>query len=142
MARIVLNNRYSQNVKFNVTESSTGTSLGSGIALRDPRTGISKLHWVCSNLTVDDMNFVYASRYKMYLSAIDFTLDGLGAEANTADGVVFVPKVTLRNSDFLIFGGILINTYLRIYILSNVEKPSKPMYSVFVEAAFIDRRQR
>ena len=136
MARTVINNRYSQTVNYSVTEVFTGTSLGSGTALRDPRTGIAAFQWICSGLTVEDMHFVYEEKFKMYLSIISFTLDGLSASVERADSGIFTPKVTLRNSNFLIFGGTLLNRYLQIYILSSAGLPSAPMYSVFVEAVF------
>ena len=136
MARTVINNRHSQSINFSVTEGTAGKSLGSGVARRDPRTGISSFQWICSGLTVEDMRFTYNDAYKMYLSRINFRLDGLIADFSAKDGRIFIPKVTLRNSNFLIFGGVLADVYLQIFILSNAKVPSVPMYSVSVEAVF------
>lgn len=142
MARIVLNNRYSQVVNVSVTEAMTGKSLGSANAYRDPRTGITKFEWILGSVSVDDMNFVTLgsagySPDAEFFSRVNFSIDDTRPALTALDGQKFFPKVALRNPAGFSFNGVLLNTFLQLSILSNDTKvPTKLFYSICVEAVF------
>lgn len=142
MARIVLNNRYSQLVNVSIKEADTEKSLGSIVAYRDPRTGITKFQWILGSTSINDMNFVTLGSvgYKPeaeFFSRVNFYVDNFMANVVTIDGQPFYPKVMLRNPAGFSFNGMSLNGYLQLSFLNNDTKaPTELFYSVCVEAAF------